>query len=404
MNTTVFNKKYLKQITLFSFVCYFLLGFSWKLYGPLITKIVDEFGVNLTFMGLSLSLNSAGCIISVLLSGRIAYFFGKKNTIILGSIFYLASFVIIFFSKFGIQLLIFNFIFGFGAGFIISCVSPLISDLYGTNNTRKLSQVDILFGIGSLLAPIAVGFVLKWNFSWRYLFLAVGVIYLILSFFLLNIKNTNVKEQRSKDDTSYFKHLKKIMNLYFIIWFISIFFHMGNMTIFLNWITTYFIKTGLSDSKASFYTTLVFLAFLLGQVLKNFLLKNFNEMSILLYSTIFSILSLIIFILFWNNLSIVIIFSLFIGFGISGFWSLFCGFLYRNNEEYSTLISSIIFSVSYSGQLVLQYFTGLLLERVGIKIFPIIIIFFCFIVLCLLYLLKYLSVKISYKKNQVLPG
>lgn len=109
--------------------------------------------------------------------------FGNKNFYIIGFIIFISSSFIISIS-FNITIaILFRFIEGIGAGMMTSSDIPIILNSFPENERGKAIGINsIAWSIGTLIGPVAGGFLVLYN--WRYIFLLnvpVGIIAIILA-------------------------------------------------------------------------------------------------------------------------------------------------------------------------------------------------------------------------------
>ena len=120
--------------------------------------------------------------------------FGNKNFYILGfTIFVLSSFIISI--SFNITMaVLFRFIEGIGAGIMTSSDIPIILNAFPENERGKAIGINsIAWSIGTLVGPVAGGFLVLYN--WRYIFLLnvpAGIIAILLAIKIIE-KDRGVK-------------------------------------------------------------------------------------------------------------------------------------------------------------------------------------------------------------------
>ena len=190
----------IKKIFSFFFIQLFLIGLGASIVGPLIPIVAHDFNVKLNVVGFVLSLYAFSLLMGNLLSGILSERFGGRNIFFLSNILFTISFLGIYFLKNFIFFTICYAIFGFAWGIIYVNLVSVISDVSKLNKSRTILRLNIGFNIGFLLAPILVSGVLFLNISWRYIFLSIAILNIILLVFILLFKIEGFYKVKSEEN------------------------------------------------------------------------------------------------------------------------------------------------------------------------------------------------------------
>ncbi|AZP36267.1 Galactose-proton symporter [Candidatus Annandia adelgestsuga] len=180
-------KKFKKKKIIFFFICFIasLIGLLFGLSIGVITValpfIIKEFNINNIEQELIVSSMMLGSTLGVLFNGITSFYLGRKNNLIISSLFFIFGSILSSLSFNYIFLLISRIILGIALG-IASYTTPLyLSEIsFKENRGSIISLYQLMITIGILLSYI-FDTMFSYNCNWRYMF---GIIS-IPSFFLL---------------------------------------------------------------------------------------------------------------------------------------------------------------------------------------------------------------------------
>jgi MFS family permease len=171
---------------------------------PLLSSISETYSLNMSQSGFLFTAYFIGFVIFVFIGGLLADKWGKKTVTSVSLVgFTITLFLFPSSPNFYIACAIIILMGGFG-GVIESVANALVSDVNPVNNSFYVNLVQVFFGIGALIGPIAAGFVVSSGISWKVCFyvlafLKTKICYKVLAFlkqttgimlyFLKNTKN-----------------------------------------------------------------------------------------------------------------------------------------------------------------------------------------------------------------------
>lgn len=163
---TRMNDRVVKGITAAILVTSFAYAFANSITSVLINEIVDSFSLTGAAQGLLSSMLSLGQMVAFLLNplfqGRI-----RKMTMLLFS--GLLQVVVLAASGFAPTFVLFALamvILGMGGGWLDGGINSCMIDIHPDDNPRYLGQLHGIYGIGSLLAPLAIQWLLL-TMAWQ---------------------------------------------------------------------------------------------------------------------------------------------------------------------------------------------------------------------------------------------
>lgn len=150
--------------------------------GEIIKEVKVEFNVNNTQASLMHSLFMIGVAFSGLFLGFLADKFGRKKTIILGLALFAAS---CYFFLIGNS---FEFILGLitlsgiAVGVFKTAALALIGDISTSTkeHTGTMNGAEAFFGVGAIIGPLIVAWLIREGVDWKYLYVLAGVLCTLL--------------------------------------------------------------------------------------------------------------------------------------------------------------------------------------------------------------------------------
>ncbi len=197
------NSRVIRIITIAILSALFAYGFVGSISNVLVNEIIDAFSLTGTAQGLSASLMNMGSLIALfvtpLLQGRIR----KTKMIVLSGLLQVAALCVAGSAAGFILFATANAVTGIGCGWLDTYANSCIVDLHPQNSTRYLGWLHGLFGVGSLIAPLAIRWILGWS-NWRGVYFAFAGVMLLsvgcIAFTSRKVENTgalsNTQESR----------------------------------------------------------------------------------------------------------------------------------------------------------------------------------------------------------------
>ena len=197
------NSRVIRIITIAILSALFAYGFVGSISNVLVNEIIDAFSLTGTAQGLSASLMNMGSLIALfvtpLLQGRIR----KTKMIVLSGLLQVAALCVAGSAAGIILFATANAVTGIGCGWLDTYANSCIVDLHPQNSTRYLGWLHGIFGVGSLIAPLAIRWILGWS-NWRGVYFAFAGVMLLsvgcIAFTSRKVENTgalsNTQESR----------------------------------------------------------------------------------------------------------------------------------------------------------------------------------------------------------------
>lgn len=172
----------LRLIRWLTFLMFTMFAMTTDAVGVIIPVIIKEFGLSLTQASAFHYAPMIAIALSGIALGFLADKIGRKHTILLGlSLFALACFLFALGKRFEffVALLLVS---GCAIGIFKTGALALIGDISHSTqeHTRTMNTVEGFFGVGAIIGPALVAYLLAEGISWTYLYLVAGGICVLL--------------------------------------------------------------------------------------------------------------------------------------------------------------------------------------------------------------------------------
>jgi MFS family permease len=182
----------------------FFIGVEIGIFNLLFLRISENFGINVSNMGILVSILNIGYTIAPFIFGWVSDKIGKKKTLmIFMPVFSFGCFLAAFSNS------LFFFITGIfvtGIGFNLSEIvsSAALSDTFPGKESRYLNFVQFTAGIGSMITPVFLNwFFNHYNIKYSFAFLIPGLGYLLLYPFMVLSECEEPKRDNNKSVQSF---------------------------------------------------------------------------------------------------------------------------------------------------------------------------------------------------------
>ncbi|GAB2190625.1 MFS transporter [Sessilibacter sp. MAH2] len=161
-----------------TYLMFMMFGMTTDAVGEIIPVIIEEFNLSLTAASSFHYASMAAIGLSGLLLGFLADRIGRKATIIIGlAVFAIACWLFMVASSFYsfVALLVFC---GVAIGIFKTGALAMVGDISSSTraHSSNMNMVEGFFGVGAIVGPAVVAYLLQNGMSWKYLYLVAGVI------------------------------------------------------------------------------------------------------------------------------------------------------------------------------------------------------------------------------------
>ncbi len=347
------------QQTIFYYCAFFAIGLVAASIGPALGTLASNTGVTLCTAGLIFTMNSTGFLVGSFIGGEIFNRFSGNPFIALSLItISIAAWLIPLCSNF-YALLSIIFIHGIAVSILIVGTNTLIVLIHKSKLDMWMNGMHLCFGIGALLSPMAVTYVLlKYgNIVNAYRLFAILIL-------VSGIYGLTIKSPVFKCETIQYK--KEVPWSSIIFFGMLLFLYVGSEVSFAGWIYSYVLAIHNSAKEfAGIITSSFWIAFTVGRLISVPLSSRLTAFQILLINYAGSVCGLI---LVYYSQSLYLIASGTILFGLS-MSSTFPSLLNYASKTINldSRTNGILFALGSVGAMIIPYTTGYLFETISYK-------------------------------------
>lgn len=283
----------MRSITLNCYLSLMSFGICLTTIGPALKEIQGEMALTSGQLGLFTTALSVGLIISVLTTGVFIDRFRVKSVVLTGQFFItLGLFTFAVMDSFPVGLSAF-FMMGLGGGLIEIVVNTLISEIYAQKRTSALNLLHGFFGVGALIGPILMGYLIESGFGWR---LSYEIITLFSAAALILQLLTSYPKKVSSDPIDFGYFFKILKNPYTLL--------LGTITILyvgsemgINYWSVFYMESNIGITKitASSFLSLFWIAMTVGRFICFVIAKKIGGKKLLISLSFISIFAFAVF-------------------------------------------------------------------------------------------------------------
>lgn len=348
-----------------------LFGVSMVLIGSVLPLLKLRLGLSDIIAGGLFSILPLGLLIGSISFGPITDKYGYRWVLSIACLFLAIGFIGIGHTFSLLLLRISILFFGIGGGVINGATSALISDLSSDNKKiANLNLLGVFFGIGALCMPLILSTLNNESYVVAINIAAVMSVLISLLFLLIKYPLSVKKEKVSFKLIPLFLKKKVFLIICFFLFFQSAF-----EAIINNWSVSYFTEQlQVPQRDALIALSFSVLGMTLMRILTGGVFRNVKSKTLLQIS--FSLFIAGVICLFIPSSFIYInTFGLFlIGAGLSPGFPVMLGLTGNMFKEISGTAFSFVMFIALTGNIIINYITGILIEQLGIGVFVYVIL------------------------------
>ena len=286
--TQKFTKINILLLTAAAFYAFLVFGFSDNLKGPILPAVLADLKISYATGGAILMSIYIGFMAATLSAGFIADKFGQKVVLVNAGICLTLGVIGFTFSSLPILLTLSMIVLGYGLGSLELGCNSLIVALHPTNQARYLNLMAVMHGMGSMLAPLYVGWALAAGTSWRVVYRWDVALTLIL--IVVFTASSFPKQKPAESQTMDFKHIgakafSPTMVLFYFAQLIYVAFELG----IASWMVEFLQKIQHQDVNQSTQALSIFFGLVMvGRLVGSFLVDRVGHLRSVLLAALAS--------------------------------------------------------------------------------------------------------------------
>jgi len=279
------NDTSIKSIKLLTYMMFFVFAMTSDAVGVIIPELIKVYDLNLTQASAFHYVPMIFIALSGLFLGFLADKWGRKSAIIIGLIiFSIACFLFSIGSSFGYFLSLLAVV-GIAVGLFKTGALALIGDISKSSkeHTGTMNTVEGFFGIGAMVGPAIVSYLLISGVSWKYLYISAGLMCVLLC--IAAMKTTYPETKSNEEEKIDLKSALKMMKDPYAVGFsLAIALYVATEVAIYVWMPTFLAEyTGSFVWLATYALTVFFALRAAGRFLGVLVLKYFSWQQVMFW-------------------------------------------------------------------------------------------------------------------------
>jgi len=280
-----------------TFLMFMMFAMTTDAVGVIIPEVMKQFQLSMTAAGLMHYAPMVAIALAGIFLGFLADKFGRKKTIIIGlALFSVNSYLFLTGNTFAffLGLLIIS---GIAIGVFKTAALALIGDISKstTEHTSTMNAVEGFFGVGAIIGPFIVTYLLKTGVDWKWLYVVAGSLCIVLIVIALMVEYPKTKKT-TEDPINLKATLSMMKDPYALGFSLAAFLYVSVECAIYVWMPT--LIAGYNGSAVFIATYALSIFFILragGRFLGAWLMARFN------WALVLSIFSFLIFTCFLGS-------------------------------------------------------------------------------------------------------
>ena len=298
MSAPASQKHNLTAIKWLTYLMFMMFAMTTDSVGLIIPEVIKEFRLSMAAAGAFHYANMIAIALAGIFLGYLADKLGRKKTIILGLILFALNSYLFAAGNTFMFFIVLLVISGAAIGIFKTGALALVGDISRstTEHTATMNTVEGFFGVGAIIGPAIVTWLLNGGFSWKWIYLIAGTICVLLIVTALLVKYP--KTVKSLDEPIDLKRTMGMMkNPYALGFSTGIFLYVAAECAIYVWMPTLFEGySGTFTFVVAYATTIFFILRVIGRFLGAWVLARFR------WTSVMALFSLVIFICFIGSM------------------------------------------------------------------------------------------------------
>lgn len=285
LSQTSITEASISKIKLLTYMMFFVFAMTSDAVGVIIPELINTYNLNLTQASAFHYIPMVFIAFSGLFLGYLADKWGRKITIVIGLLlFSLACFLFALGDSFFYFLSLLAII-GIAIGLFKTGALALIGDISQSKkeHTGTMNKVEGFFGVGAIIGPAIVSYLLVSGVSWKYLYIGAGLLCVLLCLVAMKTKYPAVN-QHIEGQISLKNSLKVMKDPYAIGFSLAVALYVATEVAIYVWMPTLLAEyTGSLVWLATYALTIFFVLRAGGRFLGVWMLKNFSWQKVMFW-------------------------------------------------------------------------------------------------------------------------
>ena len=346
---------------------YFSVGCMVLAANTALEFMIKDFGWSDSQGGLFISFLAIGNLVSSVFTGIVCKAIGRKRMMIFYGGLLFVCYMLMSMLELPVVFYPLALLSGMYWGGVNSITNTTISELYG-NSGSKLNICNACYGVGAVLTPLLLSFLVKNGGSWRIVFRLVAFLGLGFSVLALVHPIPEMKASASATDQGKAKPIPFWRELPFYLSAILFFCYVGVESSAGSWLPSYLSQynSSFTEIPSATIVSLLWLTLIIGRLLCAGPGAKIDCKKLIVVLSCVFLLGVVGMVCFVDNTILLLISVVVTGLGMSGMYAS----CVANSSRYvanSPLGAGILFGMSGVGSSIIPYVAGLVSDSAGLR-------------------------------------
>ena len=349
------------------------LGLPESVLGSLWPIMRTEFAASLDFAGVISLIMTVSKTLSGLITDRIDKKIGHGCASLLSMLVMALSLYGCALSRSEYMICLFTLPLGIASGIIDTAINDYVSRNY---SSRHMSWLHCSWGIGSMLSPFAIGFLLSGGRSWRAGYVFVASVQIVITVLLLiSLPHwKKISDSPDADNEITVMPIKDVVRLPGIVFtFLALFSYCGAEVTASLWSSSFLIEArGLDAETAATCTSSIFIGITLGRFLSSFIADKLGDLRMAKTGAVIAFAGALVMFIPSRTVLLPLIGLFVVGLGCSTIVpSLIHSVPELYGHSHTSTIVGIDMAFAHAGSALMPPLFGVIAEKISIRLFPV---------------------------------
>ncbi len=347
-----------------------LFGIALISLGSILPQIVEKYQVDELAAGTLATLLPLGILIGSLVFGPIADRYGYKGLLIVACLLVMAGFELIAFGDGWTWIQISVLLVGLGGGALNGATNAVVADISEGDRGSRLSLLGVFFGVGALGMPMILALLLP-IYELEAILAGIGGFIFLVSLYLVFTRFPRPKQAQGFPIK---EGLRLLQDRVMLVLGLVLFFQSGTEALINNWTTSYLnAELDISIHHALLALTVHVAALTAMRLALGFLLRRQSLIRVLIGSLVIMMGGSVL-LASAQSYPLVLVALALLGIGFAGVFPIILARVGDLWTELSGTAFSIALVIAVSGNMLINYLTGVAASKYGLGLLPLLII------------------------------
>ena len=346
-------------------------GIILLLVGPMVPNLMRTFEIGESMAGVLLGMGSLGFVLGPLIAGSVIDRFSARESLLIGLVVELATFVLFGLSPIFVLAVAANFLMHLGASFVETTANVVPTLIRSTRSAHSvMNLVHMFFSVGAFAGPFLIGLYLESTGQWRPILFFTLIPTFGLLVWTLRVRFPR-RPQRSEPHArgTLLSNLSQVLRMrHAVLGSVSLLLYVGAEVGVSSWVVYYLQRQlGLSPAASAAGLSMLWIFIMVGRYANSILGNRFSSVFLVTVSGVAGAAGVLVFLLARSAVTAYAVLA-WIGLCLSGVFPNIMAELNNRDPEHIGTVTAVMAMGAALGAGIFQWFVGFLAETVSLTV------------------------------------